>query len=376
METKSKEVPAYRIFVGSIPGQIDPSVLQDHFQTFGSIASVRMFYKNPSSQVNKGYCHITAGDRQTFEAILRQPVHLVGDRRLVCSAHISGRKLVHHNNLSNHKRVIVRGVPSTISDQDLYSIFGQFGRVSLAYVFELAESKAAKYNRSSTASVQFEEEVYARAIVRRKYVWVQKGSKSYRLSVQPFVHNPGEQFETSQDLEAPAHAQTRRRAAEQNSSESSQNQCLGKEAPIYQERWSGCQPLGPKQVKWSAAGPRKHEAQVKLRALPIFHLSRPDKKAYHKQSQGHRLPQPAESNLRFNQPTKAVYISIPEQPDSTDCQDLTNSWLLTRTESGRPERSRQVSNQGTMTGLEALIKDLESPRGREAAESVLLNSSQ
>lgn len=94
-----------------------------------------MFYRGGDVIFNKGYCHLVLEDKQTYDTILRKPVHMLGSRRIYCSAFISGRRLIKFNNLSNSRRIVVTGIPDVFKESDLYSIFGHFGKVAMAYIF-------------------------------------------------------------------------------------------------------------------------------------------------------------------------------------------------------------------------------------------------
>lgn len=112
-----------------------------------------MFYRGGGVVYNKGYCHVDLFDIDTYHAILETQVHMLGSRRIYCSAFISGRRLTKYNNLSNLRRIIVTGIPDMIKEVDLYSIFGHFGKVSMAYIYTSPYYGLYDRKSSPTASI-------------------------------------------------------------------------------------------------------------------------------------------------------------------------------------------------------------------------------
>ncbi len=179
----------YRIYVGSIPGYIDSKEIQQHFEHFGPITRVRMFYAEPNSNINKGYCHLFASDEATHQKILDHPHHAMQGRRLYCCAYISGRKLRSHNVQSNSKRVVVRNIPSWLTGSDLRALFERFGAVEMAYIFTPHGLMHQPLDQNQTGSVQFSDARTAEALVKKRSLLIRLKHQKHCFSVYPYIHN-------------------------------------------------------------------------------------------------------------------------------------------------------------------------------------------
>ena len=49
-----------------------------------------MFYSSKDKKYNKGYCHVFFNDKSTFDLILKQNSHYIGQRLIFCKAYVSG----------------------------------------------------------------------------------------------------------------------------------------------------------------------------------------------------------------------------------------------------------------------------------------------
>ena len=179
----------YRIYVGSIPGYIESKDILHYFEKFGPISRVRMFYTEPQSRVNKGYCHLITSDQEAYQKILDYPHHVMDDRRLYCCAYISGRKLRSHNIQSNSKRVVVRNIPQSLTGAELRALFERFGQVEMAYIFAPHGLMQKPLDQNQTGSVQFKDARAAEELVKKKTVYIRLRQRSHCFMVYPFIHN-------------------------------------------------------------------------------------------------------------------------------------------------------------------------------------------
>lgn len=179
----------YRIYVGSIPGYIESKDILHYFEKFGPISRVRMFFNEPHSRVNKGYCHLITSDQEAYQKILDYPHHVMDDRRLYCCAYISGRKLRSHNIQSNSKRVVVRNIPQSLTGAELRALFERFGQVEMAYIFTPHGLMQRPLDQNQTGSVQFRDARAAEELVKKKTVYIRLRQRSHCFMVYPFIHN-------------------------------------------------------------------------------------------------------------------------------------------------------------------------------------------
>lgn len=366
--------PVFKIFVGSIPGQIDEEVLREYFESFGPVERVRMFHRGQGALLNKGYCHLILTDEKTYANILDEPIHKLGERRIFCSTFISGRKLQKHNVTSNSKRIVVRDIPICFNDKDMYSVFGQFGKVTMAYIF-ISPNGQENDSRVRLGSVQYSDAAPARALAKLKFVEVRRGAESITLMVMPYVHNYGEPFgnplrediEFSFLEEDPAKSRSKKQGF---LSTQEMNINVSLETPNKSPR---------QLLKESKANPKTRElkvAQVTLRSLPIFHSHKPTRKAYYLAAKGFRAQISNEDNLRFNQmslPQPVITSHVPtllsiKESDTFVCKcTLADSPPITRAESG-PTTARKCgfASRSPKKSITPEVVDSEptSPRGR------------
>ena len=200
-----EESKVHRIYVGSIPGHIKQSTLLAYFENFGRILRVRMFFRDTTEKVNKGYCHVITDDRSAYDKILAHSPHYLGKRRLYCSALISGRRLEKHNLYNNTKRIILRNLPPEMTDDDLYVILSEFGAIEMAYIFKAHGLMRQNFAFTPTASVQFVDSRVANALVKKHLVEVKYAGRLITLVAYPYIHNYNELKDavlTSSDVQA------------------------------------------------------------------------------------------------------------------------------------------------------------------------------
>jgi RNA recognition motif-containing protein len=191
----------YKIYVGSIPGYIESKDILNYFEKFGSVSRVRMFYSEPHSKVNKGYCHLITSDQGTYQKILDYPHHVMEDRRLYCCAYISGRKLRSHNIQSNSKRVVVRNIPQYLTGPELKSLFERFGQVEMAYIFTPHGLMQKPADQNQTGSVQFKDARVAVELVKKKNLYIRTRQRAHCFMIYPFIHNYNNFKSIQKDIE-------------------------------------------------------------------------------------------------------------------------------------------------------------------------------
>ena len=184
-----EEAKAFKIYVGSIAGHIDQDNFLSYFSQFGSVNRLRMFFRDCSNKVNKGYCHLIIEEKSTYDRILTSGPHYYNGRRIYCSPLKSGRRLEKHNQFSNTKRVILRNIPQDMTEGELYKLASGYGDIEMAYIFKAHGMMKKNYFFAPTASVQFVQAASANALVQMHQVEVDfKGSK-VTLLVYPYIHN-------------------------------------------------------------------------------------------------------------------------------------------------------------------------------------------
>ena len=199
--------PQFKIFVGALPGESTENEIIQYFGYFGSIGRVTMFYhreqKIPNKLINRGFCHIRLADSLTLDNILSHN-HIFQGRKILCSIFKKGKLLKQNNNQNDGSRVIVKNIPSTVSEQELQTYIQKFGKVKLAYFIRNPEAKATHhiYERSKIASIQFDLEESVDELLQKCPIY----HGNTILKVERYVHNSKKVEEAFEASDYPGHA--------------------------------------------------------------------------------------------------------------------------------------------------------------------------
>ena len=178
-----------QIFVNGIPSRVQPSTVLDYFCQFGSVFMQRLSSDGNLVTVHpvkaavntrRGFCVLLAGNKETFDTILKLPSHEFLGRSIGVSKFRTGNELASHFKLVNSKRIIVKKVDSRICLEDVRSTLEQhFGKLEKIYRFE-AESldKASKKEykrRTYTYSIEFVDSEQARKAAQQPRILFKNG---------------------------------------------------------------------------------------------------------------------------------------------------------------------------------------------------------
>lgn len=186
-ERGSHEKKRFRVFVSNLHQHVSHSALLTHFRAYGTIDRLRVFFKDSNGKVNKGYCHVLTQDESVFKKILDDKNHYFQGRKLHCTALITGSKLDKQNKVGNNKRVVVRNLPSDVTDNDLYNFFVKFGEIEMAYIFKAHGIMKQSSTFTPTGSVQFEKASVANKLTKKHYWSFEVGEKKAVVVVFPYI---------------------------------------------------------------------------------------------------------------------------------------------------------------------------------------------
>lgn len=160
----------WQVYVGGIPSTATAQELKEYFSIFGPIKSVRTFEdKNgkPSDRTARirGFCIVSVGSKQTYDAVLAFPSHSFHHRKLFCSVVKKGKELREANNTLNLRRALIKNVPLQLDERKLCQFLNrQVAPVETIYPYasddELAYSKSSK-----TFSLLFKENKHLQKIL-------------------------------------------------------------------------------------------------------------------------------------------------------------------------------------------------------------------
>lgn len=156
-----------RLYVAGIPTRVSERRVVEYFSQFGPIDYAEMRFcgtKNnkslPLKFQSKGYCIVKAGTLQTVRNILQSQEHNFGGRKLHVSEFRTGMDLILHNHRSAKKRVLLKKVPSTLSEPEITALLEELvqGKVEAIFRYEPEgrKHKVQKHRKISTYSVIFE----------------------------------------------------------------------------------------------------------------------------------------------------------------------------------------------------------------------------
>ena len=187
-----------KVFVGSIPGDMDQQSLKAYFSKFGRISNIKLTFK--TKHVNRGYCIVSCADRATYDLLLAQKIQLKG-RRLECRPYMKDSQLVAFRQSYNLRRVYVYNILAKISDEEVKALFERkIGPVENAYCIrkQVGGGSGGRGGRPGKKKkkdlvfgfVLFRREEDAQQAVRVAYL-TYKGS---RIKIKPFEakHQAGE----------------------------------------------------------------------------------------------------------------------------------------------------------------------------------------
>lgn len=147
-----------KIHVGPLKADTTQRELYSYFSFFGKVAHVSMgtrAKKRTGATISKSYCEIQVYDMETYQKILVSDHHFKG-RRLECRRFAEGEELYEQNKEGNDRKVIIKNIPSYVTEGQMKEIIGKYGEIR--FLFFLNENNPAKRRRITkckTASVQF-----------------------------------------------------------------------------------------------------------------------------------------------------------------------------------------------------------------------------
>lgn len=161
----------YLIFVTGIPSKTTCKEVLDHFGRFGRVQMYRLpatakcqrvLQNHASVNIKRGFCILQAISEITYNLILGSSEHFQG-RSLAIGPFRQGSALWTHNEHVTSRRVIIKKVPSAVSEENLRrALETDFGTITRMYRFAAESSlkavKREKSRKTNTYSVEFVEE--------------------------------------------------------------------------------------------------------------------------------------------------------------------------------------------------------------------------
>jgi hypothetical protein len=144
----------FKIYVAGVHSRTKPLELLHFFESFGPIVSVEpkpckadtaTDTKPSKSGAQKSYWIIEARDSQTYNKILTSKNCILFGRSLCLLPFMDGEDLILHSKLKSKKRVLIKKVPSWVTEEQLLAaIESQIGKVEAYFKYETDSHKAKK----------------------------------------------------------------------------------------------------------------------------------------------------------------------------------------------------------------------------------------
>ena len=161
----------YLIFVTGIPSKTTCKEVLDHFGRFGRVQMYRLpatakcqrvLQNHASVNIKRGFCILQVASEITYQQILGSSEHFQG-RSLAIGPFRQGSALWTHNEHVTCRRVIIKKVPSAVSEEILRrALETDFGAITRMYRFAAESSlkavKREKSRKTNTYSIEFVQE--------------------------------------------------------------------------------------------------------------------------------------------------------------------------------------------------------------------------
>ena len=117
---------SFKVFIACLHGKTTESLVKNHFSQFCPISDIKL-KKNRQGDC-KGFGSFVVKSYEDFCEIIDQDHFLLG-RKIVCREFFLGNKKQAFIQDLDQRRIFVRNVPLTYTDEDIQFLFSRFGAV-------------------------------------------------------------------------------------------------------------------------------------------------------------------------------------------------------------------------------------------------------
>lgn len=150
-----------KIFVGSLPGFMTESQVLEFFSKYGKIDSIDIKPRQDNPNKNAGYCVLQVHNKVSFHKIISfEHLEIFPGRYVVCKPFMKGTELKKATRNLDKRRLIVKLVPSSITEHDLRLYFERFAAVENIFPFHhdsspVDSNSKAKRNKAKTKTLTY-----------------------------------------------------------------------------------------------------------------------------------------------------------------------------------------------------------------------------
>lgn len=150
-KVKSEQTKLYTIFIGCIPGKTKPEDLLKKYSPLGEIFDINIKMKKKSA--GSGYGTFNTYDKDLFKKVTGTPQKLHG-RDIICREYLHGKGKEKYLEEANKKRVYIKPLDLSWSDDDIYNFFSKFGEIERAYAIRNSFGQSKGFGYVNFSSIE------------------------------------------------------------------------------------------------------------------------------------------------------------------------------------------------------------------------------
>lgn len=159
----------YCVTVSKIPSTIQQKEVWNHFSLFGKIKNLN-FSKNQNT-AGETSVQVEYHEKRGFLRALRENIHVLRGFKLSVKKCLKGSQLASVETKISKRRVYVKNIPFSFTDQELYFLAEDFGAVELCYICK--ERRTAR-SKTDYGFITFYDEKSSRALLAQGTIKLKK----------------------------------------------------------------------------------------------------------------------------------------------------------------------------------------------------------
>lgn len=183
-----------KLFFSSIPSYLTEKQLLHFFSKHSEVIKLDL-KKKKGQPFSKGYGVITLASKKHAQELLQKEL-ILDERKILLMPNLQGKNLRKKQQHIKRKRIVIKNVPSWVSDAKLTKLFSRFGKVTSAYcVVDHQRRKPYGY-------VTFEQEAAAQDCAKARMIILNKSDKilCYRFNEETKVKDRQQKSKKEQEL--------------------------------------------------------------------------------------------------------------------------------------------------------------------------------
>lgn len=167
------------LYIGSIPVNFTESEVLSYFQQYSPLVKFTMITTPTRAAIASHFGYLMAPTE--IVGVICSYHHYFGDKKIVCQEHLSEQDSLELSSSLQRRRIFVRNVKKTISDEDLRRTFSRYGSLESAFIIK--DQLTGKCR--SFGYVTFDDEKPAAALIAKGQVSI----KGVKIFIHPFEKN-------------------------------------------------------------------------------------------------------------------------------------------------------------------------------------------